>query len=405
MLPQKEALFGGAAGGGKSDALLMAALQYFDVPGYAAIIFRTNRQALALPGGLIPRSHAWLKGTDARWSDRDKTWYSAEGASLTFAYLQSEADKYNYASSSYQTICFEELTEFKREGDYRFMFSRLRRELNKGDLSRVPLRMRSTTNPIGPGYAWVKERFVDSPTTRERIFLPSTIDDNPSLDAEEYDKSLAELSPIIRAKLRHGDWSAIEKGEYFDRELIKVAAPPREFKKRVMFWDLAGTEVSAKNNDPDYTCGIDLAEDAEGRFWILGVELFRENPATVQARVRRAAELRGTDLYYRMFRDPAQAGKDQALNYTKLMRGYDFAAVPISGNVMTLVDGIAAQAGGRNLYIAPSIGPDVREMFDQLEGFPYANHDDAPAALAGAFNFLIDARPKRKGPIVGRRIY
>ena len=117
LLPQLEALFGGAAGGGKSDALLMAALQYFDVPGYAALILRTTKQSLTLPGGLIPRSHEWLHGTGARWRASENTWYSPEGASLTFGYLRSEDDRYRYASSEYQFIGFEELTEFRRAED------------------------------------------------------------------------------------------------------------------------------------------------------------------------------------------------------------------------------------------------------------------------------------------------
>jgi len=60
MLPHKEAFYGGAAGGGKSDALLSAALQYVDIPGYSAIIFRRTFTDLKLPGALIDRSHSWL---------------------------------------------------------------------------------------------------------------------------------------------------------------------------------------------------------------------------------------------------------------------------------------------------------------------------------------------------------
>lgn len=395
LLPQLEALFGGAAGGGKSDALLMAALQYFDVPGYAALILRTTKQSLTLPGGLIPRSHEWLANTGARWRASENTWYSPEGASLTFGYLRSEDDRYRYASSEYQFIGFEELTEFKRAEDYRFVFSRVRRTVDNVALSRVPRRIRATTNPIGPGYAWVKERFVDVPATAKRIFLPSTIEDNPSLSAEEYDETLAELPPIIRAKLRNGDWSAVEKGEFFDRTLINIATPPRDMVKEVRFWDLAATPVSPRNTDPDWTCGIRLGVDEHGRWWILGVELLREAPTGVEQAVLTTANLDGRGIYHRMFQDPAQAGKAQITNYAKLLRGFDFAGVPISGNLMTLVAGISAQAGAGNLYMSPTVGHAAGELLDQLEGFPYAGHDDAVAALSGGFNFLVDARVKR----------
>src|SRR5215467_15540408 len=63
-----EAFFGGAAGPGKSSALLMAALQFVEVPGYAAILFRRTFSDLALPGALMDRASEWLTGTPARWN-------------------------------------------------------------------------------------------------------------------------------------------------------------------------------------------------------------------------------------------------------------------------------------------------------------------------------------------------
>jgi len=66
LLPHREVLYGGAAGGGKSDALLMAALQYVDVPGYRALLLRRTFADLALPGALMDRAETWLAGTDAR---------------------------------------------------------------------------------------------------------------------------------------------------------------------------------------------------------------------------------------------------------------------------------------------------------------------------------------------------
>src|SRR5438105_15864341 len=83
LLPVKEAFYGGAAGGGKSDALLAAALQYVEIPGYAAILFRRTYADLALPGALMDRSHAWLKGTDVKWKNDTKTWSFPSGATLT----------------------------------------------------------------------------------------------------------------------------------------------------------------------------------------------------------------------------------------------------------------------------------------------------------------------------------
>jgi hypothetical protein len=99
----REAFYGGAAGGGKSTALLMGALEHAYVPGYAALILRRDRQRLHLPGGLIPRSHEWLAGCkQAKWNASRCQWtFFTKGppATITFGYLQSPADKFRYGSS------------------------------------------------------------------------------------------------------------------------------------------------------------------------------------------------------------------------------------------------------------------------------------------------------------------
>src|SRR4051812_7334087 len=78
----REAMYGGAAGGGKSDALLMAALQYVDVPGYSALILRRTFPDLALPGAIMDRSKEWLHGTDAHWNENERRWTFPSGATL-----------------------------------------------------------------------------------------------------------------------------------------------------------------------------------------------------------------------------------------------------------------------------------------------------------------------------------
>src|SRR4051812_48713519 len=84
LFPGLEAFYGGAAGGGKSDALLAGALQYVDVPGYAALLLRRTFSDLALPSALMARAHEWLGPTNARWNDTTKTWTFPSGASVTF---------------------------------------------------------------------------------------------------------------------------------------------------------------------------------------------------------------------------------------------------------------------------------------------------------------------------------
>src|SRR5580765_4423655 len=85
-----EVFYGGAAAGGKSSSLLMAALQYVDVPEYSAIIFRRTYADLSLPGAIMDRALSWLKGKPGiHWSPTDKKFTFPSGATLAFGYLDS----------------------------------------------------------------------------------------------------------------------------------------------------------------------------------------------------------------------------------------------------------------------------------------------------------------------------
>jgi hypothetical protein len=211
-LDNLEALYGGAAGGGKSDALLMAALQYVDVPEYAAILFRRQYSDLALPGALMSRAHEWLAPTDAQWNDIEKTWTFPSGATLTFGYLKTDKDKYRYQSAEFQFVGFDELTQFPRS-DYIYLFSRLRRL----EGSNIPIRMRSATNPGGLGHLWVKNRFIvkeDDTGPEEPVFIPARLKDNPSIDQTLYLFALEQLDEETRQQLLLGDWDAREPGNW-----------------------------------------------------------------------------------------------------------------------------------------------------------------------------------------------
>jgi hypothetical protein len=205
-----EALYGGAAGGGKTDALLMGALQYVDQPSYAALLLRRSYTDLALPGALMDRSHEWLKNNPRiHWNRETHTWTFPSGATLSFGYIASAADKYRYQSAEFQYIGWDEVTEFPDEDAYTFMFSRLRRL----EGSPIPLRVRCASNPVGVGTYWVRKRFVDQPS-EERIFLPATFYDNPHIDHDAYLVSLQQLHPALQKRLIEGSWESIEDAAY-----------------------------------------------------------------------------------------------------------------------------------------------------------------------------------------------
>lgn len=208
MLDCQEAFYGGAAGGGKSDALLMAALQYVDVPGYAALLLRRTYQELEKADGLMPRAEEWLSSTDAKKQDGGRKWVFPSGARLEFGHCENESDKFKYQSAAYQFVGFDELTSFS-DSVYEYIgFSRTRRR-SIGQIGKVPIRIRSASNPGNVGHGWVYQRFVDARTRNPgSVFIPAKVRDNPGLDTDEYVETMQGLPDALKAQLLEGDWSA-----------------------------------------------------------------------------------------------------------------------------------------------------------------------------------------------------
>lgn len=212
-MPTRESFYGGAAGGGKSDALLMAALMYADEPDYAALLLRRRFTDLALPGALMDRAHDWLGDTAAEWNDNDRQWTFPDGATLTFGYLAGPRDHERYQGAAFQFVGPDELTQFP-ENQYRYMFSRQRRDQG----SQVPLRMMSASNPGGVGHDWVFERLiVNGRPEQDRFFQPAGVDDNVHLDRVEYVRSLDYLDPVTRDQLLRGMWVLPRGARTFNR--------------------------------------------------------------------------------------------------------------------------------------------------------------------------------------------
>ncbi|HSC20787.1 MAG TPA: phage terminase large subunit [Solirubrobacterales bacterium] len=413
-----EALYGGAAGGGKSSALLAAALQYVDVPGYSALLLRRTFRDLGQPDALIPRSKEWLSGTDASWNDNDHRWTFPSGATLTFGYLQHEDDKLQYQGAAFQFIGFDELTQFT-ETQYRYLFSRLRRPsgiAGGAPLSQVPLRMRSASNPGGPGHDWVKQRFglyrrdegdkslpyvCHEPGWVEehgRVFIPAKVDDNPHLDREEYDESLSELDPVTRAQLRSGDWDATQPGDLFRRGWFDLCAQPPPGCSFVRFWDLAATEPSSANPDPDWTVGLKLGRTPAGGWVVADIRRFRKRPEGVEGEVQQAAKVDGRGVPVWLEQEPGSSGKNTIAHYQRtVLPGFEVRGERSTGSKIERAGPVSSKAEARLIEI---VRADWNLAFlDEVEAFPLGGHDDQVDALSGAFKQLSNA----PGPATGTK--
>lgn len=214
-----EALYGGAAGGGKSDSIVAEALRYVHVPGYRALICRASYPELQELMDRAAELYPLLGGT---WNEQKKRWNFPAGAKVTFAYIETFADACDHDGKQYHFLGFDELGKCKEERIWTRLLSRLRMPPDG-----VVLRARGSANPMGAGHAWLKRRFINacgrdgSKTARfelepgvtvSRSFVPAKVTDNPTLMRRDpsYAARLNLLPELERRALRDGDWDVGE---------------------------------------------------------------------------------------------------------------------------------------------------------------------------------------------------
>lgn len=207
-----EALFGGAAGPGKTDVLIAGRVRTAQHPATRSLFLRTTYTDLK---DVLDRMHALYPRLGARWHASDKRWLWPSGATTELGYGNNVAEISRYLGREFTDIAFDELGELAESEAW----LRLKARVRSTDPS-VPLRMRGSANPGGPGHGWLKARYVD-PCGRqgERVitdpndpswtiaYVPGTALDNPSLPANYWDR-LKDLPPALVKAWREGDWDA-----------------------------------------------------------------------------------------------------------------------------------------------------------------------------------------------------
>jgi predicted phage terminase large subunit-like protein len=397
MCPRAEVLFGGAAGGGKTDALLMAALQFVEWSNYSALLVRRTFRQLNQANSIMNRARAWLAHSDAVWNEADKRFTFPSGATITFGNLDREEDVYQYDSSEFSYIGFDEATSFS-EAQYTYLFSRLRTTRDNP----VPLRMRSASNPGNRGHDWVKQRFMigqplerlqnDFPT---RFFLPARISDNPHLRSDDYLASLANLDPVRRRQLLDGDWEVTGSGNLFRRDWFSIVEDwPREVVGVVRAWDDAATRDGG-----DWTVGVLMALTRDGIVYVIDVVRIQGSPLEVErlkaATAHADARLSNRRAVIVLQQEPGAAGKSYIdAQMRGPLLGFAVKVEKPSGDKYTraLPMSSAAQAGNIKLVR----GAWNKNFIDELEQAgpddKLYDHDDQWDAASSAFNHLASYR-------------
>lgn len=393
LLTTKLIITHNSAGGGKSIAQLMAALQFVDIPGYSAILFRKTYSDLSLPGALISVAKEWLapftEKKEVHWSDKEKKFTFPSGATLAFGYLESSNDCYRYQGAEFQYIGFDECTHISPE-NYRYLFSRLRKSISLS----VPLRFRATCNPGGEYGEYYYDRFFKEGKEKGRIFIQAGISDNPYIDAVQYKEALSELDPITRAQLEDGNWEIKQSGNMFDRKWFltvpSIHLPAsRQF---VRFWDMASTDPSKrkKRSDkraPDWTVGMKLSTHL-GLYWIEDIARVQKTPSESEKLIIQCAEMDGYKCAIRMEQEPGSSGAIAIDNYArKVLDGYNFAGIASTGSKVQRAEAVSAAAEAGRIMITENCRNKL-EFFDEAEVFPYGIKDDMVDTLSGGFNFF-----------------
>tara|TARA_B110000483_G_scaffold243036_1_gene331001 strand:- start:5097 stop:6785 length:1689 start_codon:yes stop_codon:yes gene_type:complete len=211
---ETDVLYGGAAGGGKSYAMLIDPLRFAHRSAHRALIIRRSmpelRELIDKSRELYPKAFPGSK-----YKEVEKLWIFPSGAKMEFGFLERDADVYRYQGQAYSFIGFDEITHLPTEFAWNYLASRLRTTD-----SEIETYMRCTANPGGAGANWVKKRYIDPAPPNEsfrgadgltRKFIPARLQDNPYLAKDgRYEQMLNALPPTQRQQLLDGNWDVAE---------------------------------------------------------------------------------------------------------------------------------------------------------------------------------------------------
>ncbi len=393
-------------------ALLRMGVHAHRHKGYYGAIFRREMPMITVGGGLWEESMKLYPAFSARPNIANHEWRFADRSMIQLRSLQHDKDVLNYQGAQFAEFCLEEGTHFK-ESMFWYLLSRLRTTCG------LRARCMITCNPdpdswlrtlidwyIGDdGYpiadrGGVKRYFVrdgndlvwggsadevrqlaphitcdphNQPKTLR--FIPAVLSDNPKGDPT-YESRLNALPLVERMQLRGGNWNIrAAAGTVFRRAWFELLDyPPQDIANVGRFWDLAATEPSSTNKDPDWTRGVKLGRTRSGMFVVLDVASARVRPHDVDALLDRTAQQDGRGCMIGFWQDPGSAGKSEAQRHLRRLAGYNVSITVAALNKVAYAKAASSQAEGGNLKIVRAPWNDA--YLSEHEAFPDGGHDD-----------------------------
>ena len=386
-------VYGGAAGGGKTYSLLLECLRHADNPGFNAVVFRRQANQITNAGGLWDTAINIYSQLGATFkSSPSPQVIFPSGARISFNHLQLERDVYSWQGAQLCFCAFDELVHFT-EKQFFYMLSR-----NRSTCGVKPY-IRATTNPDADSWvadflSWwiiqetgypipersgvirylyrtdgeliwgdtvqelVDKYHADPALCKSVTFIASSIYDNKILlEANpEYLANLNGLDIVEKERLLKGNWKIRPSaGLYFKRENARIVQTiPGRLISVCRSWDLAATEITVENKNPDRTAGGLMGRLKSGEFIVLDVIRRAANAADVRKLIMQTAK--ADRLEYGLHtitlpQDPGQAGKDQAATYIKALAGYKVRTAPVTGSKIVRAVPFSSQWQGGNVLL------------------------------------------------------
>ena len=428
------AIYGGAAGGGKSYAMLLEPLRHYNNSKFSGVIFRRNTVQVRNPGGLWDESYNMYKQFRGHPREGILEWTFPSGAALKFSHLEHVRSVLDWQGAQIPFIGFDELTHFT---EYQFFYMLSRNRSTSGVKSYI----RATTNPdseswvrklidwwIGPDGFPIPERsgvvrwfiriddeLIWADTSEELTnqygtdqipksftFIPSSIHDNKILMDKDpgYLSSLMALARVERLRLLGGNWNVRPTaGSYFQKEWFPIVkAIPSGWSRIVRYWDRAATVPNEQNPNPDWTAGVKLYSYPDGRCLVASVVRERNTPLNIQKLIFNTASHDGQACHIYIEEEPGSSGVADADAYVRLLRGYVVHKSKPTRDKGTRALPVSAQAEAGNILVLEAPWNDA--FFKELESFEPegtsiktrtttnadAPKDDQVDGLSGSFN-------------------
>ena len=418
------AIYGGAAGGGKTFALLLEPLrpmQHFD--NFRSVFFRRTTLQIRNPGGLWDEAAVLYTGLPgAKPRQQGLEWEFPRNGRVKMAHLEYDVNVFDWQGSQIPLICFDELTHFT-EKQFWYLFSRNR------STTGASAYIRASTNPdpdswVATFIAWwinqdtgfpIPERsgvlrwFVrvgeklewgDSKEELEQAypglipksvtFIPSKLTDNQILMQRDpsYLANLQAMGRVERERLLNGNWKIrAQAGSYFPRTAVQIINEvPTDVVHWVRRWDLAASEPSEKYPSPDATASVLMGRRENGRVVVADGINVRKNAHVIREIIRNTAtQDKATRRHVTTVvpQDPGQAGKDQAASLILYLAGFAAKAIRETGPKEVRAEPFSAQWQAGNVDIVA--GQWNADYLQEMEGFPDAEHDDYVDVSSGAY--------------------